>query len=428
MGAGASAGEVRPPGAKYLDSTETGQTSENSSVQEGEEKTFDDNTLLAWPLKNEAAKFRKDGAIESWDFNIWNVASEELPALCSAIILHYSIPTKLNIRYEKWLNLYNDVEGSMSNPNNPYHNFVHLVDVMQTCAAFLGDIAASHLMNDTTTFALLLSAFVHDMGHPGLNNTYQVNAETKLAILYNDISVLENHHCALAFDMFKKADTNVFEDMAVASRKSVRKTMIELILSTDMSIHFALADQLNECVTRIFVPLRSSHAMETVVLQERDRVTVLRALLHAADISNPAKKWETSKKWSDLVVQEFFEQGDREKVEGLPVSLNMDRTTSHQDEISVNFSDFIVAPFFLTLLNALPRCVTPVQHIVANRKKWHELVLKRIDSSALEDAQKVEQKAKWTKKDADFCAKAQQHLDTARSKLLASGVVLPPPE
>ena len=426
MGAGASA--TQRSDAKYLERNETGQTSENSSVQEGsEEKTFDENSLMAWPLRDESAKFQKDGAIESWDFNIWNVSSEELPALCSAIILHYSIPTKLNIRYEKWLNLYNEVETSMSNPNNPYHNFVHLIDVMQTCAAFLGDIGASHLMNDTTTFALLLSAFVHDMGHPGLNNTYQVNAETKLAVLYNDISVLENHHCALAFDMFKKSSTNVFEDMAVASRKSVRKTMIELILSTDMSIHFALADQLNECVTRIFVPLRSSHAMETVVLQERDRVTILRALLHAADISNPAKQWETSKRWSDLVVQEFFEQGDREKSEGLPVSLNMDRTTSNQDEISVNFSDFIVAPFFLTLLNALPRCVTPVQHIVTNRKKWHDMVVSRIGSSALDDAQKEEQKAKWIKKDADFSAKAQQHLDAARSKLLASGVVLPAP-
>ena len=97
---------------------------------------------------------------------------------------------------------------------------------------------------------------------------------------------------------------------------SVRKTMIELILSTDMSIHFALADQLSECVTRVFIPLRSSRAMETVVLAERDRMTILRSLLHAADISNPAKQWEISKKWSDLVVQEFYEQGDREKAEG----------------------------------------------------------------------------------------------------------------
>jgi len=295
MGSGASA---QAAGDKYLEGTVP--TSEHSVGSE--EKAFDESPI-PWPLRNEAAKFSDGGMIEQWDFEIFSVKEEDLPALCSAIILHYNIPSKLNIRYEKWFNLYNEVFKSMQNPHNPYHNFVHLIDVMQTCAAFLGEIASHSLMTETTTFALLLSAFVHDIGHPGLNNTYQVNAETELAIRYNDISVLENHHCALAFEMFKRPATNVFQDMLPAMRKSVRKMMIELILSTDMSIHFALADQLNECVNRVFVPLRSSHAMETAQLQERDRMTLLRSLLHAADISNPAKQWSTCLAWSNLVVQ-----------------------------------------------------------------------------------------------------------------------------
>ena len=32
----------------------------------------------------------------------------------------------------------------------------------------------------------------------GNNNAYEVNRKTDLAITYNDISVLENYHCALA--------------------------------------------------------------------------------------------------------------------------------------------------------------------------------------------------------------------------------------
>jgi hypothetical protein len=35
--------------------------------------------------------------------------------------------------------------------------------------------------------------------------------------------------------------------------------------------------------------------------------------------------------------QEFFAQGDREKAEGLPVSPNMDRATTKQGQLSVNF-------------------------------------------------------------------------------------------
>ena len=39
----------------------------------------------------------------------------------------------------------------------------------------------------------------HDLDHPGLNNNFQIAARTKLAILHNDASVLENHHCTTGF-------------------------------------------------------------------------------------------------------------------------------------------------------------------------------------------------------------------------------------
>ena len=35
-------------------------------------------------------------------------------------------------------------------------------------------------------------------------NFVQVNARTELAIRYNDISPLENHHCAVAFDIISQ--------------------------------------------------------------------------------------------------------------------------------------------------------------------------------------------------------------------------------
>ena len=34
--------------------------------------------------------------------------------------------------------------------------------------------------------------------------SYQINARTELAIRYNDISPLENHHCAVAFQILEK--------------------------------------------------------------------------------------------------------------------------------------------------------------------------------------------------------------------------------
>ena len=45
-------------------------------------------------------------------------------------------------------------------------------------------------------FAALFAAAVHDLGHPGVSSAYLVQSRSPLALMYNDRSVLENHHLA----------------------------------------------------------------------------------------------------------------------------------------------------------------------------------------------------------------------------------------
>jgi hypothetical protein len=47
----------------------------------------------------------------------------------------------------------------------------------------------------------ILAAACHDVDHPGVNNIFLIESRDKLAIRYNDISVLENHHVATTFDV-----------------------------------------------------------------------------------------------------------------------------------------------------------------------------------------------------------------------------------
>lgn len=60
-------------------------------------------------------------------------------------------------------------------------------------------------------------------------------------------------------------------------------------------------------------------------LNEADFVLVLKELIHAADISNPAKPWQLCKFWTDCVMTEFFQQGDMEREYKIPISHGMDR-------------------------------------------------------------------------------------------------------
>lgn len=44
-------------------------------------------------------------------------------------------------------------------------------------------------------------------------NVAQINAQTDLALRYNDISPLENHHCAVAFGILSKVQKHdAFKD------------------------------------------------------------------------------------------------------------------------------------------------------------------------------------------------------------------------
>lgn len=62
--------------------------------------------------------------------------------------------------------------------------------------------------------ASLIAAVVHDVDHPGYTNSFLCNAGNELAILYNDIAVLESHHAALAFKLTARDErSNIFKGL-----------------------------------------------------------------------------------------------------------------------------------------------------------------------------------------------------------------------
>ena len=42
------------------------------------------------------------------------------------------------------------------------------------------------------------------------------------------------------------------------------------------------------------------------ITQGKDKEAAIKFIFHMADISNPAKKWDTCKLWTDLLFVEFF--------------------------------------------------------------------------------------------------------------------------
>ncbi|KAG1315562.1 hypothetical protein G6F60_005388 [Rhizopus arrhizus] len=106
------------------------------------------------------------------------------------------------------------------------------------------------------------------------------------------------------------------------------------------------------------------------IMEPQQRLILCQIVLHAADISNALRPWPICKRWSDLVCEEFFCQGEAEQANGLPISPNMDRNQVSQTTIGLQFGDFVVSPYFEVFAALFPKAVELLNTLAENRIEW----------------------------------------------------------
>jgi len=94
--------------------------------------------------------------------------------------------------------------------------------------------------SDLNVMAGLLACLMCDISHPGVNNAFLIAMKHTKALRYNDKSVLENHHCAIAFKILLDPQNDIFELLSEAQYWNVRQIIIKMITSSDLSNHFDL--------------------------------------------------------------------------------------------------------------------------------------------------------------------------------------------
>jgi len=86
--------------------------------------------------------------------------------------------------------------------------------------------------------SIIIAALGHDIGHPGLANTYHINGSTDITITYNDISVLENFHASTLFKTIRKTECNIFEKLTTIDYKILYNYLkYLLIISNTLNFH-----------------------------------------------------------------------------------------------------------------------------------------------------------------------------------------------
>ena len=63
-------------------------------------------------------------------------------------------------------------------------------------------------------------------------------------------------------------------------------------------------------------------------------------MVHCADLSNPTKPLELYRQWCDRIMEEFFQQGDRERDSGLDISPMCDRFNATVEKSQVYRKNF----------------------------------------------------------------------------------------
>lgn len=111
----------------------------------------------------------------------------------------------------------------------------------QATAVFLHHLSMKddQLMDNIDEATALISAATHDIDHPGRSSAFLCNADNPLAILYNDMCVLESHHAALTFKLtLCDEKVNIFKNLDRSTYKQVRSIIVDMILATEMTRHF----------------------------------------------------------------------------------------------------------------------------------------------------------------------------------------------
>ncbi|XP_067114617.1 3',5'-cyclic-AMP phosphodiesterase 4D-like isoform X1 [Osmerus mordax] len=262
-----------------------------------------------------------------------------------------------------------------------YHNNIHAADVTQSTHVLLSSPALEAVFTDLEILAAIFASAIHDVDHPGVSNQFLINTNSELALMYNDSSVLENHHLAVGFKLLQEENCDIFQNLTKKQRQSLRKMVIDIILATDMSKHMNLLADL-----KTMVETKKVTSSGVLLLDNySDRIQVLQNMVHCADLSNPTKPLQLYRQWTDRIMEEFFSQGDRERERGMEISPMCDKHNASVEKSQVGFIDYIVHPLWETWADLVHPDAQDILDTLEDNREWYQSTIPQSPSPAPDD-------------------------------------------
>eukprot|EP00980_Cylindrotheca_fusiformis_P012650 scaffold3091_cov117-Cylindrotheca_fusiformis.AAC.2 len=281
-------------------------------------------------------------------------------------------------------------------PENAFHNFEHASHVTASVKKLLARIVnisegnilgastpiesvdlvdlAGHSYGITsdplTQFAVVFSAIIHDVDHPGVPNTQLLKENTRCAQIYKK-SIAEQKSVDIAWDMLMEDEYAALRACIYQSEGDLRRfrqLIVNTVLATDIVDRELQALRKARWETA-FSNVASSAAEpsdhDRVKSDDRKATIVIEHLIQASDVSHTMQHWRVYKKWNER----FFLECYRAYREG---RADCDPSTNwYKGEIG--FFDYYVIPLAKKLQSCGVFGVSSHEYLnyaTANREEW----------------------------------------------------------
>lgn len=211
--------------------------------------------------------------------------------------------------------------------------------------------------------ALFVAALCHDIDHRGYSNSYQILTKSTLAGLYGHKgSIMENHHIHQTMRVLHLEDCNIFNQLPKLEYYRAKDLICQTILATDLSRHLCIISELKHMAENGYQVNNPDHHQNLLSL-----------IVTASDLNDQCKPWPNTREAASLIYDEFFNQGDQEKLWSVDPIPSMDRSKAFIPELQIYFLDSIVLPCYTTLSIILPSLKSIINTIRKNCFIWQKL-------------------------------------------------------
>jgi 3'5'-cyclic nucleotide phosphodiesterase len=204
--------------------------------------------------------------------------------------------------------------------NNAFHNFDHASHVVMSTRKILSrviksgtaaGIAHGMTVDPLVHFAILFSALIHDVDHPGVSNG-QLNKENdRLSVMYNYKSVAEQNSVSLAWELLMQEEFSGLRKAlmpGIAELQLFRKLLVNCVMATDL-FDQDLKKLRDGRWLKSFedVPIGDNNVDDTDIESDNRRSTiVIEHIIQASDVSHTMQHWHIYQSWNRRLLEEMY--------------------------------------------------------------------------------------------------------------------------